>query len=138
MKVLETERLILRPFKERDLNDLYDYAKNDKVGPMAGWNPHKNIEESAIILKHFMKDKNILAIFHKADKKVIGSIGIRKDLKRDYNYCASLGFALGENYWGQGLICEASKEIMKYVFEDLKLNILSVEHFPSNLQSKRV
>ena len=43
MVILETERLILRPFKENDLDDFYEYAKNPKVGPNAGWKPHAHV-----------------------------------------------------------------------------------------------
>ena len=39
--VLETERLIIRAWKETDLEDFYEYAKVDGVGQMAGWNPHQ-------------------------------------------------------------------------------------------------
>ena len=46
MPILETKRLILRPFKEEDLNDFYEYAKMDGVGQNAGWNPHLDIKES--------------------------------------------------------------------------------------------
>ena len=37
---LETERLILRPWKEDDAESLYKYAKNPEVGPIAGWPVH--------------------------------------------------------------------------------------------------
>ena len=47
---LKTERLTLRPFRESDLQDLYNYARVDGVGQMAGWLPHKNLEESRTIL----------------------------------------------------------------------------------------
>ena len=43
MKKLETRRLILREWRETDADDLYAYAKSDKVGPMCGWKPHKDI-----------------------------------------------------------------------------------------------
>ena len=36
---LETERLILRPFTEEDAADLYEYARDPRVGPPAGWKP---------------------------------------------------------------------------------------------------
>ena len=44
--VLKTERLTLRPWKESDLDDFYEYARVDGVGQMAGWLPHKDREES--------------------------------------------------------------------------------------------
>ena len=46
---LQTDRLILRSWKESDLEDFYEYAKVDGVGQMAGWLPHKDREESAKI-----------------------------------------------------------------------------------------
>ena len=55
--ILETKRLILRPFKEEDLNDFYEYAKVDGVGQMAGWLPHENKEKSLMILNMFMEEK---------------------------------------------------------------------------------
>ena len=39
---IEIERLILRPFTETDAADLYEYAKDPRVGPAAGWPPHKS------------------------------------------------------------------------------------------------
>lgn len=42
MKVLETKRLILRPWKIDDLDEFYEYARNPNIGPNAGWEPHKD------------------------------------------------------------------------------------------------
>lgn len=53
--VLETERLIIRAWRETDLDDFYEYAKVDGVGQMAGWNPHKSIQESKTIRISQMK-----------------------------------------------------------------------------------
>ena len=44
--MLETERLLLRKWTEADADSLYTYAKDPEVGPVAGWPPHKNVEES--------------------------------------------------------------------------------------------
>ena len=44
--MLETQRLILRKWTEDDADSLFEYAKNPEVGPIAGWPPHKNVEES--------------------------------------------------------------------------------------------
>lgn len=48
---LETERLVLRPWRESDAADLYEYAKDCRVGPIAGWPPHKSVDESAEIIR---------------------------------------------------------------------------------------
>ncbi len=55
MKILETERLILRPWKLTDKEDLFEYAKSELVGPNAGWKAHKSLEESVEIIEMFIK-----------------------------------------------------------------------------------
>ena len=42
--MLETERLILRKWKEEDAESLFEYAKDPEIGPAAGWPPHKSVE----------------------------------------------------------------------------------------------
>ena len=59
--VLKTERLILRPWKETDLLDFNEYASVDGVGQMAGWLPHKDLDESMCILESLSKSENIRA-----------------------------------------------------------------------------
>ena len=70
--VFETERLIIRAWKETDLEDFYEYAKVDGVGQMAGWNPHQSVQESKTILEMFIKGKNEFALELKENHKVIG------------------------------------------------------------------
>ena len=62
MKTLETERLILRGWKPQDVNDLYEYAKDPNVGPIAGWAPHTSMEASMAVLKSYMENDNAWAI----------------------------------------------------------------------------
>ena len=75
--VLKTERLILRPWREDDLEDFYEYARVDGVGQMAGWVPHRDIEESRAILARFIEGKKTFAL--ELDGKVIGSLGVEKE-----------------------------------------------------------
>jgi putative acetyltransferase len=138
MKILLTPRLILRPFLESDLEDFYEYAKSPNIGPNAGWPPHTNIEESRQILTSFIEGNEVMAIVLKETNKVIGSIGVHKDRLRSTEDSKMLGYVLSEDYWGQGLVAEASKAVINYVFEELEVGLLSIEHYPTNLQSKRV
>ena len=77
---LETERLLLRPWKEADLEDFHEYARVDGVGQMAGWMPHGSMEESKMILDHFIEGKKTFAI--ELAGKVIGSVGVNGTMKR--------------------------------------------------------
>ena len=49
--ILETERLILRPWREEDADDLYIYASDPDIGPPAGWPPHTSVESSREIIR---------------------------------------------------------------------------------------
>ena len=138
MKELESERLILRSWTLEDLDDFYEYAKNDNVGPNAGWKPHESKEESEKILKSFIKNNEVWAIEYKENKKVIGSIGLHKDEMRMGIKAKMLGYVLSKDYWGEGLMTEAAKEVIKYGFEKEELDLISVRHFRFNDRSKRV
>ena len=118
MKTIDTERLILRGWLLDDLNDLYEYAKNPQVGPMAGWKPHSSKEESLNALKYNMENDNRWAIVLKENEKVIGSINLNPDENRG-KYCAKLiSFALSADYWGNGYMTEALGVVMKELAED--------------------
>lgn len=139
--ILKTNRLMLRPFNIDDLGDFYEYASVDGVGQMAGWLPHKNKEESLSILKMFIDEKKTFAIVY--NNKVIGSLGIEEyDEKQLPEYADKLGreigYVLSKDYWGKGLMPEALNEVIRYCFEDLKLDFLVCGHFTDNNQSKRV
>lgn len=139
--ILKTERLILRPWKETDLDDFYEYATVDGVGQMAGWLPHKNKEQTKMILDSFIKSANVFAI--ELDKKVIGSLGIDVYDHKTYPEFADLvgrelGFVLAKEYWGKGLMHEACMEVIKYLFDVVKLDFIVCSHFIENYQSARV
>lgn len=139
--ILRTERLILRPWKESDLEDFYEYARVDGVGQMAGWLPHKNIEESREILENFISHKKAFAIEYQG--KAIGSLGIERYNEENNPELAplrgrELGYVLSKEYWGQGLVPEAVKAVIQYLFETENLDFILVGHFERNSQSARV
>ena len=139
--VLKTQRLILRPWRESDLEDLYEYAKVDGVGQMAGWKPHSNIDVSRAVLSYFIKSKSVFALEHKG--KVIGSLGVDEYSEEDHPQLDMLqgreiGYVLSRAYWGQGLMPEAVKEVIRWLFEEEKLDFIVVGHYEKNTQSRRV
>jgi len=139
--VLTTERLTLRPWRESDVYDFYEYASVDGVGQMAGWNPHRNVEESKMILEKFILQKKTFALEYKG--KVIGSLGIEAYNEAQYPELDSLqgreiGYVLSKAYWGQGLMPEAVNAVINWLFEKEKLDFILVGHFDWNRQSQRV
>lgn len=140
--ILETERLIIRPFKHSDLDDFFEYASVDGVGEMAGWNHHKSIEESKEILNMFIDEHKTFALEFKNNKKVIGSIGIEKinPLNDPYKnlYGREIGYVLSKDYWGRGLMTEVVKRVIDFCFDDLHLDYLWISHWIKNDRSRRV
>lgn len=59
---LETPRLILRPWQDSDAADLYQVAKDARVGPIAGWPPHSSVEHSAEIIQTVFKQPEVYAL----------------------------------------------------------------------------
>ncbi len=138
---LTSRRLVLRPWRESDLADFYEYAKADGVGQMAGWVPHRNVEESKKILNHFMEGGKCFALEYEG--KVIGSLGIEEYREDHYPELTHLqgreiGYVLSRDYWGRGLMPEAVRTVLRYLFETQKLDFILVGHFDWNLQSRRV
>ena len=135
---IETERLILRPWCEDDAEDLYTYARDPDVGPPAGWPPHTSVENSREIIRTVFSAPETYAVCLKENGKPIGSIGFhRNDLAEEEDEY-ELGYWLGKPFWGQGLIPEASREMLRYAFEDLKMNRIWCGYYDGNEKSRRV
>lgn len=138
MVLLETPRLILRGWRLEDVDDFFEYAKDPEIGPNAGWPPHENKNISLKILKNFIEKQEIWAIVYKNNRKVIGSLGVHRDEKRDDPNVRMIGYVLSREYWGRGLMPEATDKVLQYLFTFKKLDLVSCYHYPFNLRSKRV
>ena len=135
---LETKRLILRPWCDYDAPDLYIYASDPDIGPPAGWPPHTSVENSLEIIRTVLSAPETYAVCLKESGKPIGSIGFhRNDLAEDDDEY-ELGYWIGKPYWGQGLIPEASREMLRYAFEDLGMNRIWCGYYDGNEKSRRV
>ncbi len=143
-KIIKTSRLILRTFKQSDLDDFYEYASVDGVGEMAGWKHHESKDETQKILDMFIKEDKTFAIVDKSNNKVIGSLGIEmygmedKLTEFDTYQGREIGYVLSKEYWGKGLILEAVNAVIDYLFNDLNLDFLLCGYYKFNTQSKRV
>lgn len=137
--LIKTDRLVLRPFKDCDLEDFYEYAKTPGLGEMAGWPHHESIDDTRKVLERFKKNKDVLAI--EKDGKVIGSIGLHPvddEFYKDFEdgKGKEIGFVLSEDFQRQKIMTEAVKALMKYAFEDLDLDFISAGYFRNNFKSR--
>ena len=143
-KMIETQRLVLRPFGKTDLEDFYEYASVEGTGEMAGWHHHENREKSSQILDLFITEDKTFAVCLKESGKVIGSLGVEKygmeDKLTEFDGYRGreIGYVLSKDYWGKGLMTEAGREVLRHAFEDLGMKRVWAGYYDGNLRSKRV
>jgi len=139
--ILETERLLLRPWEDSDAEELYKYAKDPQVGPIAGWLPHTSVENSLEIIRGILSEPETYAVILKSRGKPVGSVGIMKQGKGSAPMQedeAEIGYWIGVPYWGQGLIPEAVRELQRRCFEELGCKAIWCGYYDGNIKSKRV
>ena len=139
--MLKTERLILRRFEESDAENVFEYAKDPAVGPIAGWPPHKSVGESLEVIRNVFSAAECYAVCLKEDGKAIGAIELKlnghTDMTDRDDEC-ELGYWLGRPFWGQGIMPEAAREMLRHAFEDLGMQNVWCGYYDGNTKSKRV
>ena len=139
--MLKTERLILRRFEESDAENIYEYAKDPDIGPIAGWPPHKSASESLDVIRNVFSAAECYAVCLKEDGKAIGAIELKlnghTDMTDRDDEC-ELGYWLGRPFWGQGIMPEAAREMLRHAFEDLGMQNVWCGYYDGNTKSKRV
>lgn len=138
--ILETERLILRPWELTDAEYLFQYASHPDVGPIAGWSPHTSVENSREIIENILSAPETYAVVLKELNHPVGSIGLMIGSASNMGISdteGEIGYWIGVPFWGQGFIPEATRKIMQHGFEDLGLQRLWCGYFDGNNKSKR-
>lgn len=136
---IEGERIYFRKLNERDATKRYCQWLNDPE-------VNKYLETKSVTvagLKKYIKEKNknpqclFLGIFSKKDSRHIGNFKLEPlDFKKKM---AFFGLLIGDkNYWGKGIGTEATKLMMDYCFDNLKLNRVEAGMVPGNLASLKI
>jgi len=136
--ILKTKRLILRPLRKSDINDLVENANNLNVSQYLGTvkfpYARKDADEFINLCSKKLKSKSCddysFGIKIRSIKKIVGVLSL-SSVDR-YNGTASLGYWLGENYWRQGIMSESVKTIIDFGFDTLKLRRINVSTFTPN------
>lgn len=137
----ETDRLIIRKFSMQDANDYFEVASDPIVTSQTTWERHNTIQDSnnyiqRVLDKYIKYEAFHWGVVHKLHGRLIGRTGlIRIDSAHDK---AELGYVLSKDYWGQGIITEATEHIMKYGFIELGLNRIEARCNYNNPGSYRV
>lgn len=139
--IIETERLILRPWEMSDSTALFQYGSDPRIGPNAGWPPLKNTEESKKIIELILSNWGFYAIVFKETNEIVGCINILIGEASNFDIAddeGELGFWIGVPHWGNGYATEAIEEMLDYGFEDLELKKIWCGYFSDNERSRSV
>ena len=140
--LIETDRLILRRFKQQDAKDIYEnWANDDEVTKYLTWPTHQSVDVSQKVLDSWIadykKDDFYQWVIELKDKNEgIGSISVVNTKKEIYG--VEIGYCIGRKFWGQGITSEAFKAVIKFLFEEVDCNRIAARHDVNNPSSGKV
>lgn len=135
MNRILTERLVLRTLTQSDLNDCF----MESAKPSAGWKPHGTKEDTLHLLEAvYIGKESIWGIVLKESGQLVGSIGLMRDYKREYERVRSIGYAINQEQRGNGYMTEAVRAVLQHGFEKRGLSLISAYAYPWNIDSRRV
>lgn len=136
-------RLILRPIQLTDAESIFAYAKNLNVSKYTLWEAYQSVQDSLKYIKDYIFDyysKGVPEPFgitlKENPQKVIGTVGCFWSSKQAK--AMELAYAIGEEYWGKGLVVEASKVVMDYCLKEFSLKRIQARCKVENQASRRV
>ena len=138
---LRTGRLLLRPWREEDAAELYGLACDERIGPAAGWLPHRSVAESRLVIRLVFSAPETYAVELLETGRLAGCVGLLFPEGRNLRigpHDAEAGDWLGTPYWGRGLIPEAVRALMRQAFGPLGLENLWCCSYAGNHNSLRV
>ncbi|WP_342434154.1 GNAT family protein [Neobacillus sp. FSL H8-0543] len=139
--VLETERLFLRKISLKDVDDMFSYCSKEEVAKYVTWNAHRTISDTMEFVEFTLEqyaNKKVApwGIEYKENGKLIGSIDF---VSWQLNHkTAEIGYVLSQDYWGNGIITEAVKEVIRFGFEKMGVVRIQARCFEENAGSERV
>ena len=137
---IETERLILRPFKIGDAADIFAYASDAENTRYMIFERHKTVQDAldfiGLELKNYEKGNCYdYAFVLKETGRLIGSGGC---MSVNAPHCAEIGYIIDKKYWGRGLVPEAMSALIDFFTKELKIKRIEAKHFCGNEKSGRV
>jgi [ribosomal protein S5]-alanine N-acetyltransferase len=140
--ILENSSMLLRPFIAKDADAMYhNWCTDSEVTRFLTWFPHQNLDETRSILQSWLHSYRRPDFYHwaielKEISQPIGSIGVVN--VNENNEMAELGYCIGRDWWGKGIVVSALKLIIPYLFNTVGFERLQATHFKENIASGRV
>ena len=141
-KRIETERLILRRFVIEDAEDMYNnWASDTEVTKFLTWPTHPSVDITSMLLQDWISKYEDGGYFNwvielKETGRAIGNISVVR-LKEEIE-AAEIGYCMSRTYWGQGIMPEALRAVMDFLFDEVGLNRVAACHDANNPKSGRV
>lgn len=138
---IRAERLCLRKLTMRDAADIYEYSKDPLVAEHVLWEAHRSVSESRGYIRYMLRryrygEPSSWGIALNENDKVIGTIGFM--WIQPENAAAEVGYSLARSQWNRGYMTEALRALMRYGFEEMRLNRIEAIHETTNPASGAV
>ena len=137
MTTIDTARLRLRPWRATDAPDLYELAKDPRIGMLCGWKPFECIDDAHEALSTVLAAPDSYAVTLGSTGELVGSIALRIDTDSPEASVADIGYWIGAPYWGNGYATEAGHAIIDRAWE-LGVSTIILKYFDGNDASRRV
>lgn len=135
--ILETMRLVLRPFVLTDVEDMFaNWASDPEVTKFLTWPTHTSVEVSRYVLNDWVPHYAETNYYHWAitlDGHAIGSIAVVDHDDRVGK--AHIGYCIGRKWWHKGVMSEALQAVMDFLFDEVGYQRLESRHDPRNPHS---
>ncbi len=141
MPTLQTKRLIMRPMRAGDAEDMFDYACREDVTTYLLWSPHQAVSYTRNYLKYIESrystgDFYDWAVVERESGKMIGTCGFTHiDMP---NNIGEIGYVLNPDYHGKGYGTEAAEEALRFGFRVIGLHRIEAKFMEGNTASKHV
>ena len=141
-QTIETHRLILRPFRADDAQDMFDnWASDPEVTRYLTWPTHSSVAVTRQVLDEWIPryaDGGFFnwAIVLREEGRAVGNIAVVQFSEETES--AVVGYCLGRAYWGRGIMPEALRAVMDYLFDTVGVNRVASYHDTNNPKSGRV
>jgi len=140
---IQTERLLLRKVTIDDAPDLLVSTSDPEVARYTTWEPYDSVKQAEDFLRsvisNYERDEPAnWGLELRENERFIGMCGFMADSWDPEHARASLGYAIGREHWGRGLVSEAVRAAIQFGFEKLSLNRIEARCVAENTASERV